>query len=119
MPTLRPDFVVTNMHTNYTPCGAMWTGSYQFGGTLFIPQLSDWGFDKSHFKTNRRGKSNKNWAVGNMMYNGRQDTSLTQSGRRLDAGMNTIASAATMVLETLGHVYLGMSVQPATRGLAG
>ncbi|KAG6430336.1 hypothetical protein SASPL_108401 [Salvia splendens] len=40
----------------------------QFGGTPFIPELRDWGFNETHFKTNRRGKAKTNWAVQNKAY---------------------------------------------------
>ncbi|XP_042042139.1 serine/threonine-protein phosphatase 7 long form homolog [Salvia splendens] len=40
----------------------------QFGGTPFIPELRDWGFNETHFKTNRRGKAKTNWAVQNKTY---------------------------------------------------
>ncbi|XP_042001968.1 serine/threonine-protein phosphatase 7 long form homolog isoform X3 [Salvia splendens] len=40
----------------------------QFGGTPFIPELRDWGFNETHFKTNRRGKAKTNWAMQNKAY---------------------------------------------------
>lgn len=40
----------------------------QFGGTPFIPEMRDWGFNENHFKTSRRGKSKANWAIENRAY---------------------------------------------------
>ncbi|XP_042059091.1 serine/threonine-protein phosphatase 7 long form homolog [Salvia splendens] len=40
----------------------------QFGGTPCIPELRDWGFNETHFKTNRRGKAKTNWAMQNKAY---------------------------------------------------
>ncbi|XP_042035205.1 serine/threonine-protein phosphatase 7 long form homolog [Salvia splendens] len=84
MPTLRPDFVMTRIHPDsclemnnswrsvtYMVCWAIVEAHEpervvrQFGGTPFIPELRDWGFNENHFKTNRRGKAKTNWAVQN------------------------------------------------------
>ncbi|XP_042034343.1 uncharacterized protein LOC121780778 [Salvia splendens] len=40
----------------------------QFGGTPFIPELCDWGFNETRFKTNPRGKAKTDWAMQNKAY---------------------------------------------------